>query len=191
MKVVSVSGPPSAGKTTLCTQLAGVLRADALFVPDIPRAALERLDPALESWNDPEFQHYVGYAQLLAERREGRELLRVCDKSLIDALAYWDVLFDGPPPNWARGISSTHYDLVLLCDHTEVVPDQGSLGSVHYDLREPLAHRIDELARDAAHRVVMLSGSRSQRLARAVSEIDNIRNAVGLATGGGIDKRAR
>jgi nicotinamide riboside kinase len=180
VRLVSVSGPPGAGKTTLCAQLMEVLGADATLIPDLPREALERLDPTLESWNDPAFQHYVGYAQLLAEERDGHERIRLCDKSLVDAIAYCDVLFDGRRPRWTRPVFPARYALVLLCDHADVVPDPQSLQGLHLALRDPLAQRIAEIAQDAAPRVVGVSGTRSTRLALALSEIDDVTAAAGL-----------
>ncbi len=72
-----------------------------MVLPDLPREALETLNPSLNAWDDPAFQHYVGYRQLLEEQTEAASLI-VYDKSLLDAVAYWDVLSgmaarSGPP----------------------------------------------------------------------------------------------
>jgi len=151
-----------------------VLGAGASLVPDLPREALQWLDPALEPWNDLAFQHYVGYAQLLAEERSKGETITLCDKSIIDALAYWNILFGTEAPRWARATEAARYALVLRCDHAGVAADRDSLQGLHLGLRDPLAKRIDEIARDAGVRVVTLSGTRAERLTLALTEIHDL-----------------
>lgn len=171
MPVVSISGPPGAGKSTLWHALQAELDARFQFIPDLPRAALETLDPALEAWNDRDFQHYVGYAQALAETGTPQDLVTIADKSLLDAVAYWDVLFGDGPPRWVSALRPNRYAIVFLCDHHGVMPDRQGVQGLHLDARDRLAERIEARATTAAPSVVRLSGRHGERLQRALAEL--------------------
>ncbi len=170
MRRVSISGPPAAGKSTLWADLRGALDPSTLFIPDLPRQALERLDPALGAAQDPLFQHYVGYRQLVEEQQAAP--LLVCDKSILDAVAYWDVLHGGERPGWAGEARSDRYQLVLICDHLGIEPNLETVQGLHAGFRDELAKRITGIAAESPARVVRLSGDREERLSRALLEID-------------------
>ena len=144
--MITISGPPFSGKTTIWRALQGALGEQALFAEDLPRLALEALDPAFSAWSAPEFQDYVGFAQLLAEQSApaGREM--VCDKSLIDALAYSRVLFDVRSPSWSAALTPGRYRLALVCDYRDIDMAPDRLQQVHFDRREQIEQQVLELA---------------------------------------------
>ena len=78
------------------------------------------LNPSLNAWDDPAFQHYVGYLQSCFKSTQAASLI-VYDKSLLDAVAYWDVLFGDGRPKWASELSVERYDVVFLSDHRWIV----------------------------------------------------------------------
>jgi nicotinamide riboside kinase len=172
--MISISGAPGAGKTTLCEQL-GRVRSDATVVADVPLHALERLDAHLTAWNDVSFQHYVGYAQLLAESSARRAALRLCDKSLVDAVGYWDVLFGGERPHWATELARRRYALVILCDFRDIAPsDLRPVQRLHLEVRETLARRIEAVAQETGVEVLRVSGTRESRLDAALAAIERL-----------------
>jgi nicotinamide riboside kinase len=172
MSRISISGPPAAGKSTLWSDLRQAIGPAAAYVPDLPRLALETLDPRLSAWRDPLFQHYVGYRQLFEEAREAD--LMICDKSLIDAVAYWDVLFGGERPSWASEASRKRYALVLICEHHGIDADIETVQGVHADFRDQLAEKIGEVASHSPTRLVRLVGDPHQRLRQALAEIRSV-----------------
>jgi nicotinamide riboside kinase len=177
-RVISISGAPGSGKSTLFAQLEDVLGAAATFMPDLPLTSFQALDPTLEAWADPDFQHYVGFSQLMREAGAGNGETLVFDKSLLDAVAYWDVLFGASKPRWTASLGEGRYELVLLCDYHGIEPRPEPIHRVHLSLRERLAKRTAELAELSARRVVRLSGARDERLDLALTEL----GAVGLGT---------
>ncbi len=172
--MISISGPPFSGKSTLWAALQHKLTGRFHFVPDLPRQALETLDPGMSAWSVPEFQGYVGFAQLLAEQAVPPNRVAVCDKSLIDALAYARVLFAQQEPSWSGALAPGRYALALVCDYRDVDAAPDGLHSVHIDLREQIETEVLALADISAARVLRLSGSPTARLARAVAEIEHL-----------------
>lgn len=172
--MITISGPPFSGKTTLWRDLKGTFGDQIEFIEDLPRRALEALDPILSAWSAPEFQDYVGFAQLLAEQSApaGRKL--VSDKSLIDALAYSRVLFSEPSPPWAAALTPGRYRLALVCDYRDIDTAPDRLQQVHFDRREQIEHEVLALAGSYASRVVRLSGSPAMRLGAARREIEGL-----------------
>lgn len=176
LNMITISGPPLSGKTTLWRILRERLSGQFEFVPDLPRLALETLDPNLKAWNMPEFQHYVGFAQLLREETEPKGCERIYDKSLIDALAYWRALFgsgsDSPP--WSTAILPCRYRLAFVCDHTDIDVDAQGLHTVHLGERDSIAKEVLRTVSVSADRTVHLSGPSSGRLELAMAELDRL-----------------
>jgi nicotinamide riboside kinase len=172
--VITISGPPFSGKTTLWHALRERLAGRFEFVPDLPRLALEALDPDLRAWSTPEFQHYVGFTQLLREHAEPKGCEGVYDKSLIDALAYWRALFGSGTPPWSAAMGPGRYRLAFVCDYTDIDLVARGLHTVHLAERESIEREVLRAASESADRTVRLSGSPSARIELAMAELDRL-----------------
>lgn len=178
MPLVSISGAPIAGKTTLWRGLRARLGNGADFVSDIPRLALETLGPARAQADLVAFQHYVGFAQLIAEQSDAMTV-RVFDKSLLDALAYWDVLVRGASrPAWAPSDAESRYALAIICEREPGMRADGAVQELHEHLGDSLAARIREHAAEHAARVVTVIGDPKTRLETALAAIAEIEPAT-------------
>ena len=172
---VSISGPPLSGKTTLYNDLRHALRdydPQPIFIPDRVRASIELIGVGLAEADRPAFQHYVGFSQASAELEVSDENLVIFDKSLLDAVAYWDVLVGGQRPQWASILQSDRYDLVVVCDHRGIAEQGGDIDLMHVDLREQLADRISTLANKMSSCIMPVSGNRSERFSSVRSAIE-------------------
>lgn len=165
----SISGPPCSGKTTLAADLVQRFGERAAFVEDIPRTALELLLHQGIQLNQAEFQHYVGIAQLVAEEalagRSFPSVVSLLDKSVVDAIAYWDVLVGGDRPEWCNVLSRERYTAVFICEHGDVLAAPEGLAMVHYSLRARLAQSMLEVAHGASLQVIRVAGDPSRRAA--------------------------
>jgi hypothetical protein len=173
--LVSISGALLSGKTTLAEMVCRGLGQDGEGVHDIPRHALERLEKGVVENNRIGFQHYIAFSQLLAESAPSDRRFRILDKSLIDALAYWNVLVGEEPPGWATLATGDRYALVVLCDHTEIEVERGDeLRLPHLAYRERLAEEIGRIVVEMGCYVLRASGSPQQRMARVRQALDKI-----------------
>lgn len=185
MILVGISGPPASGKTTLWTDLADRFAEQLEFLPDAPRKLLVDGRLAAASRGDRAFQEMVGESQIASEDRAGGRIGRVCDKSLVDAVAYWDVLVKGTPPTWAAGLTPIRYAISFVCDYRDIETTDDPLQQVHFEHRVELAARIEALATSASARVVHLSGPPDRRSAEAHRQIERL-----LAAATNIDRSA-
>ncbi|HEU0240251.1 MAG TPA: AAA family ATPase [Micromonosporaceae bacterium] len=170
--LVSISGPPRSGKTTLHKILRQSYQFDApvTFVPDLVRQAIDNIGVDFAETDRQAFQDYVGFAQYVAELRMPTGRTGILDKSLIDAVAYWDVLVGGKRPVWAS-LVHRRYDLVLLCGHEEVPVRGSAVDLMHSALRDRLAKAVAAVAQEADSKLVWISGSLAERVATAVGHI--------------------
>lgn len=173
---VSVSGPPCSGKTTLVEAVMRRLEPRIVSLPDLPRRALEDLasQAVRLEWKPEEFQHYVGFSQVLAEAALPSVSFRLLDKSLVDAVAYWDVLVGGRRPGWSRALTKKTYDAIIVCDYRDVEAPPKGIAQTHYHLRSRLAAAIEEVAVESCENVMVLSGSRTTRVAKAVKLLERL-----------------
>jgi predicted ATPase len=119
--LIGISGTSRSGKTTLWRDLRAALGSRASAVEDLPRRCLELVGPEVAERDIEGFQQYVGWAQVVAEcDSPATPSLRLLDKCLIDALAYWQVLVGGRVPAWAAVLGPQRYRIVVLCDHEEI-----------------------------------------------------------------------
>lgn len=173
--IVSISGPPLSGKTTLFQGLSQRFPGLSATVADIPRQTLETIGAGVWERDLVAFQHYIGFAQLLAEDTGERSPgIVLMDKSLIDATAYWDVLIGGPGPVWAADVLKRQYALVIMCNHEEIGAPPDRLQSQHMQLRAQLAIAIERIARSCETPILHVSGDQSTRLARAAEALSSL-----------------
>jgi nicotinamide riboside kinase len=173
MSMVTISGPPLSGKTTLWQALSERLSGRFEFVPDLPRIALEKLDPQLRAWSTPEFQHYIGFAQLIAEHANSEGRVVVYDKSLIDALAYWRALFESGTPPWSAALHPGRYRVAFVCDYRDIdAAVARGIHTVHLGDRESIEREVLRGAGESADRVICLSGPPAARIGVAISALD-------------------
>src|SRR5262245_22470485 len=135
--LVSISGPPMSGKTTLHNALAHRCPPNlpTTFSPDLVRESINDLGVKFVEQDRRAFQEYVGFAQYLAERRMPMGQVGILDKSLIDAVAYWDVFVGGKRPIWASKVQGA-YDLVFLCAHREIQVRGSAVDVMHAAYRD-------------------------------------------------------
>ena len=175
-RLLSVTGPPMSGKSTLWEGLESALGGAAVFVPDLARRALTAVRPETMARDQSGFQHFLGYEQLVAEERasaaaDDTSALVVCDKSLIDAVGYWDVLVGAPWPTWADKVVG-RYSLVVYCDPTDVTASPVGLSELHFAQRDRLAEAILAVAKESRTAVVTVSGSPERRVEQVLYHLD-------------------
>lgn len=181
--LVSISGPPMSGKTTLYQALRLAPSVSEWFgvqAPDIVRKAIETLGIDLAETDRRAFQHFVGFSQLVAEEKAFTEGGGIFDKSLLDAIAYWDVLIKDDRPAWASELTINRYDLVILCSYQEIPARGSSVDLMHAGHREQLSNAIKELASEYARDVVVVSGTPAQRLQKAREAIRNVKSPIAV-----------
>jgi predicted ATPase len=174
---VSISGPPLAGKTTLFNAVrehCSRRRRDITFVGDLVRQTIESLGVGLVESDRAAFQHYVGFRQLAVEAELDSTKLVILDKSLVDAIAYWDVLVGGNRPIWSAQLERDRYGIVVLCDHAEIGETGNEIDLMHASLRDRLAHQIITVSGGVSTKVISVAGSRSQRLDTVLAAIDSL-----------------
>jgi predicted ATPase len=175
--LVSISGAPLAGKTTLHAQMSeyfAATREAFRFVADIPRQAISRIGVELAERDRAAFQHYVGIAQLVAEGESQSPGTSIFDKSLLDAVAYWDVFLGGRRPDWCNKLARDRYELILVCDHTEILPHGDTIDLMHADARDDLGRRILTVATDLGLPIVRVSGKQRERLSTAIRAVESL-----------------
>ena len=173
-RLVSISGPPFSGKTTLIKKLQDILPTSVKIVQDLPRAAIEQLGSDLPQADLVAFQHYVGFAQILAENDVAQDsAIGILDKSLIDAIAYWDVLVAKPRPIWASVLQPERYAMVFICDHKEISAQGDWVQSLHRQQRNALGERILHIAEEyCSEKIKIISGSVSERVNTTIAELN-------------------
>ncbi len=158
-KLISISGSPLSGKTTLIEKLKKNLLIPIDIVSDLPRLAIDRIGLELTQFDQKAFQHYIGFAQLLAEETNvPSNTIRILDKSLIDAVAYWDVLIREPRPIWASALHAQRYAFVFICDHKDVISHGDNMQQLHKMHRDTLNEAILRVACEMTDNVKIISG---------------------------------
>lgn len=171
MKVVVLSGPESAGKSTLCQALAE--RFNAPLVSEYVREFIEQT------------QRDTGYADisLIAEQQLARELaaraqqpdLLLLDTHLLSNKLWSETLF-GRSPDWIESaLKAQHYDLIGLLS-PNAMPWQADgqrcqpLLAERQHFHQHLAHWLQQHQQPVLH----LEGSwqaRYQKLQRAIEQL--------------------
>src|SRR5262249_2908400 len=130
------------------------------------------------------FQDFVGYYQLLIETElsgDGTSVL--LDKSLIDALAYWEVLIGGETPVWGCQLASRRYTLCFVTDPTDIDDSTADpLQASHWPLRPALDRSITRWSAQLSSRTVRLSGTVTARLTVAHQEVHRAMQTLGSAS---------
>jgi len=126
MRKIVLTGGPCSGKTTLLEHLraAGCATAPEAAIQVIRDLTAELGLDGQRSWRDThwvDFQERVARLQIEHEasaERDGAELL-VCDRGLLDGLAYCRYRGVEPPPRLLDLVRSGRYDQVFVLDTLE------------------------------------------------------------------------
>jgi len=167
---ISVTGPESAGKSTLAAQLAA--HYGTSFVPEYARHYLEE-NGARYTLADLEA---IAHGQLAAEDAAARQAtgLLICDTDLL-VLKIWAENAFGTCPAWVlAGLEKPRYALTLLLapdlpwapDPLREHPDPAQRWHFYALYRAELVTR--------GWRFVEISGPAAERLAQAVAAVDSV-----------------
>jgi nicotinamide riboside kinase len=169
---VSISGTLLSGKTTLVSELRNELSTHAAHVSDIPRLALQSLERRIVDADLEGFQYYVAFAQLLAEDALCHAPIKLLDKSLLDALAYWRTLVSDRSPAWADAITADRYAVVFICDPADI-PSTSSdpIQIPHLEQRNAIQGTIVSLAEQLNVDRVAVSGPVEHRATTVMREL--------------------
>jgi len=166
---VSVFGPESCGKTTLCRDLAP--RYGGVWTPEYARTWLE--EPGKEV--SPEALRLIVRGQIAAEEA----LALAAERALINdtdplLTAVWsEALFGAVDPWILAAAQGRRYDMTLLvdvdvpwqADPVRYLPDQS---------RAEFYRRCEAILAACGRRFVRIRGSRSERLAAAIDAIEGL-----------------
>jgi NadR type nicotinamide-nucleotide adenylyltransferase len=171
MRRVVIVGAESTGKTTLATALAE--HYQTAWVPEFGRLYTEARRPRGGLWQSHEFT-FIAAEQVRLEDALARIANRVliCDTDAC-ATAIWHERYLGALSAEVLAVAASRsYDLYILTDvDTPFMPDDIRDGE---SIREWMHKRfVDELARIGTP-VLLVSGPHEQRLAAAITRIDEV-----------------
>jgi predicted ATPase len=120
------------------------------------------------------FQHWVGIAQRLAEveAAAGEGDFTLLDKSLVDAVAYWNVYVGGAAPTWAPEVG--RYSLVVVCEPGDISRAADQLQEAHWNVRAAVHAHCVAVGSEGGLRVVVAQGSVQERSTMVLKEISSI-----------------
>lgn len=174
---ISISGPLLSGKTTLINLMKKNITSQIEVIYDIPRQAINLLGSTFCEKDITGFQNYIGFQQLIEENTQLRDGLkfRILDKSLIDCVAYWNILVKRETPVWAECLNSNRYTLVIICNHRDIKAyTNDSIRHPHMKYRNELASEIDRITKFYNFPVLHVSGSVEKRLETVLSELKRL-----------------
>lgn len=173
MKVL-IAGAFCAGKTTLATDLKAQLK-ESLLVVDPCRELLDSFGKV--PWHMRELRDYILVRQLFVERCAASSAhVVIVDGGVVSNLAH-DIALNPAPLDRTEILDALRhepYDLVLLCDHSEIsILDDGQRFTDE-SLREQVNGGVVAALHQLGHReFVFVRGSREDRLAIACETISN------------------
>lgn len=172
--LISVSGAPCSGKTTLWHALSAHYDFIAL-AEDLPRRAHRHIGSEMITADERAFQNFIGFQQFLTEEEmSSNQPITLLDKSLIDALSYWDVLVGGERPTWAKQAEG-RYAICFVTNPSDV--DESQVDDIqirHWHIRAELDRAIHRWANKLSVNVVPLSGPLESRIKSAMVAIEAI-----------------
>jgi HTH-type transcriptional repressor of NAD biosynthesis genes len=170
---VCIIGAESTGKTTLTAALAE--RYKTLWVPEYgaPYHHVGRGDPHRE-WTSEEFTHIARIRTWLEEFLAGyANGVLFCDTDTFVTAVFHEVYLGTPSPELEEEARSGGYALYLLCDvDTPFRADR--LGLRREEARRAMHDRYAAFVRSSGCRWLEVRGSPEERLAAAVSAVDEI-----------------
>lgn len=179
MVTVAVSGALVSGKTTLVRAIASGNGRMWKIIPDLPRAALNVIGWDTLQYDPIAFQHYIGLRQIMEEAAIAKsDSCTICDKSLVDAIAYWDVLVGTARPHWASVLNSMRYAAIFICDPNDISRDKADeYQQRHWDFRSRIHEAILSVCADFHLDYALCSGTVEERSRSAMDTI----NGLGLS----------
>lgn len=168
---IAVTGTYSSGKTTLANALRRTFDGLASLVQEQPRRVIRAAGNSL--MRDADVRSYLVVSQLLRELELSQRYIQISDGSVISNLAH-DRLLLHPPPSRERllhDFSFQHYDVAFVCDHSTVDLEIDGERFTDPTLRHALAREAPAIASSLAREVILLTGSRGERLQQATHHI--------------------
>jgi NadR type nicotinamide-nucleotide adenylyltransferase len=184
LKIVAI-GPESAGKSTLCAQLAAHYNTE--WCPEYARAYLTQRGPAytyadLLSIAQGQLMEEERFAERVLNSRAGtdnaRQSLLFIDTDLYVMKVWSEYVFKDCHPWILDQLADRSYHLYLLCkpdiewveDELREYPDQST--------RDRLYHYYKELLVNQSTPWIEISGDASLRLQTAVAAVESLRQAA-------------
>jgi nicotinamide riboside kinase len=175
---IALFGPESTGKTTLASQLADELATT--WIPEFARDYLQQKWNASQEKCTPDdlLPIAMGQVHLENEALTKANQLLICDTNVLQTKVFSDMYYNYSDPMLEKAARKHKYDLVFLTDvDTPWEKD---------DLRDCPQNRIETLAVfekaliDKQQPYIKLSGSKSQRLAKATQIVTDFVTAKKL-----------
>lgn len=174
MKIALV-GTCSSGKTTTLTYCKSQFgnHPNIMFVEEVARAFFTET-PQARTWNQIKAQTEIAN-RLIASEKEALNNAEIilCDSSVFEACAYSRALEDDTAFETVRE-HLTHwfptYDLLLLCDPTDIPLEQDGLRTETEDIRLQVHEYLTDLLETTNTPYTLLTGPKHMRL-KTVSDI--------------------
>jgi nicotinamide riboside kinase len=167
MKVL-IAGTFSSGKSTLISDLTN---ADSRFhaAPEGPRRILAQGKNQVLGRDD--VRSYLAVNQLLLERElADRTDFVLVEGGLISNIAHDRALLEHPPDRTGliEALGHERYDLVLMCDESEIEIEQDGQRFDDQGLRRALLGHIQELLCEQGYESWAISGTPADRVAQSI-----------------------
>jgi nicotinamide riboside kinase len=174
---VLIAGTFSSGKSTLISDLT---RADPRFhaAPEGPRRILRQGKNSALGRDD--VRSYLVVNQLLLERElADRTDYVLFEGGLISNIAHDRALLEHPPDRAGliEAFGHRRYDLVLMCDGSEIEIERDGQRFADQGLRQGLLWHIEELLREYGYVSRVVSGTPAERVAQSIRIIEDHRPA--------------
>lgn len=172
IKVV-LFGPESTGKTTLSTALAEHYKAP--WVPEFARDYLQEKWDRTQTICAQEDIYPIAKGQIRMENElsEKADRLLICDTDILETLVYSEQYYSGYAEpelrHWAR---ENQYDLYLLT-YIDVPWEPDDLRD-RPNQRAAMFQAFEQALKDNEKPYILISGSREERLEKAISAIDKL-----------------
>jgi nicotinamide riboside kinase len=176
MKILA-TGTFCSGKTTLALQMQAQLD-DVTLLADHCRDILDLYHDV--DWTLPELRDYLLVRQLFAEKQScSHDTITIVDSGIISNLAHDRVLLDHQRDrsHLIRSLEHEPYDVVFHCDYRDIELADDGQRFTDVNLRERLDREVVYVL-DMLHYTtrIFLTGSKEERLKRALSYVSQWRN---------------
>jgi nicotinamide riboside kinase len=132
------------------------------------------------SWRSQTVRDYLLLTQLFREARANAEapgMDIICDTGVVEAIAHSRVFGVKTRKNLVTEMGHRPYDLVLVCDPTDVSIQDNTVREVDPFLRNELHHAVLEVAADLSYKPVLLTGSIEDRETQALQLITSMQSS--------------